>query len=127
MSKMDKTDQNKATETEDLMEELGKASVYLQRYVQDQVELAKLQLTERMATAVSTVVLVSILGSMGLIVFALLSIFIVLQLQNWLGSLELALLSLIGVYLVLGLTIFLLRKPLIFRPLIIRFVQKLYE
>lgn len=112
---------------DEFMEELGKANVFLQQYVNDQIELAKIQVAEQVATVISTMLLVSILGSISFIVFFILTAIIVLQLQEWIADIKLAL-GILGLfYGVVALLVFSFRKRLFVRPILLKSVQKIYE
>ncbi len=108
----------------DFLEEVGKVVGYGQEYANTQIELLKLEFTERLSSAVALVVVAILLGSIAAIVFTLLNVVLGLYLGSLLNNYIQAFMILAGGYLIIGIFLFLLRKPLLIRPIILSFFKK---
>jgi len=100
-----------------LMKDLGENVEYVRAIVNSTIELKKIELTETSSRAVGVGILCTIIGIIALFVLSIAIILSTLLIAQSMQSLNYALLIMGGILLLFILIIYLLRKPLIFKPI----------
>ena len=116
-------EQNEQT---DFLEELGKLNVYAQSYLKDQVEYAKIRVTEESIKTISSLTHIIVLSSLSLLVIFFLSIVLGLFLGEKLESYVFGFLLVSLFYVVLMLTYIIFRKRLVTNPIAKTLIKRIF-
>lgn len=110
-----------------LMESAGETVAYLQNYVEQKVELVKLEAAEKTATTVSSLLTAFIvLLIIGIAVFTG-TIAIALFLGGWLENYALAFLIVTVFYIALAVGAYVFRKTIITNPIVSIVITKMFN
>jgi hypothetical protein len=112
-------------EKTDFLEEVGKVAGYAQEYVDAQIELLKLEFVERLSKSIALIFVSFLLGSIAIITFTLLTVALGLYLGQLLDNYIQAFLIIAGCYFLLGVLLFILRKLLFIKPIMLSFFKQL--
>ncbi len=112
-------------EKTDFLEEVGKVAGYAQEYADAQIELLKLELVERLSKSIAFIVVSFLLGSVAIIIFTLITVALALYLGELLENYVKAFLIIAGGYFLMGILLFIIRKPLFIKPIMLAFLRQL--
>lgn len=114
-------------EVDELMESMGEMTAYMQQYVEQKVELTKLEVAEKSALLISELVTAMVIGLIGVVVLLLMTITIGLFLADWLGSYAWAFLSLSLFFVLVGIVTWIFRRRVITNPVVGMVVARLFK
>lgn len=110
-----------------LMESMGETTAYVQQYIEQKIELTKLEAAEKSAVMISELVTGIILALIGSVVLLLATITLGLFLAQWLASYPMAFLLLTIFYTLIGLIIWGFRRKLITNPVVSLVVMRFFN
>ena len=110
-----------------LMESVGETTAYVQQYIEQKIELTKLEAAEKSALVISELVTSIVLLLVGSLVFFLAVITAGLFLAQWLDSYPLAFLALTLFFSLLGVIIWVFRTKLITNPVVSTVVARFFS
>lgn len=110
-----------------LMESVGESTAYVQRYIEQKIELTKLEAAEKSAVLISEVITIISLAMIGSIFILLLTITIGLFLAQWMESYPLAFLSITVLYALIGLLFWLFRRSLVTNMVVSMVVSRFFK
>jgi len=114
-------DENQIAET------AGRAYGYIRSYVNDRLEITKLDMIEKSSKVFSGVVTSISIVVIALIFLLFLSVTLALFLGNLLDSYTLAFGIVSMIYLVIGLVVYFFKRSLITNPVLTALIRKMYE
>ena len=99
-----------------LLVDAGENFEYVKTIVENKIELAKIELAEKLGTMLSKVVLFAVLGLLGLLFIISLFIILSIWLTELLGSAILAIAVVSSVIFVIGAILLVFQKKVVSRP-----------
>jgi len=108
-------------------DQLEKTAEDLQAYLRTQMDYLRLELIDKVVRFSSMLVMVILLSMVAFSALLLISVGVGAYLNELFDSLYGGYLLVGGIYLLLGIIMFLLRKPLIFEPMLRQMVGELFE
>lgn len=96
-----------------LMESIGESTVYVQRYIEQKIELTKLEAAEKSAVLISEVITIVALVMIGSVFLLLFTVTLGLYLAQWLASYPQAFLIMTVLYALLGLLFWAFRRSIV--------------
>ena len=109
------------------MESTGEAYGYAKAYVEQQIEYTKLDLAERLSTAISSSISTIVVLQLIFFVLGFFSLALGLYLGLRFGSYVQGFLVVGGIYMAVTLAIILFRRPLITNPIVSRIIKIFFE
>ncbi|MFK7932646.1 MAG: phage holin family protein [Saprospiraceae bacterium] len=110
-----------------LMESMGETTAYVQQYIEQKIEVTKLEAAEKSAMVISELVTGIMLVMIGTIVILLGIITIGLFLAQWLDSYPIAFLSLTIFFAIIGIILWIFRRTLITNPVVGAVVNRFFS
>ena len=110
-----------------LLERAGEIYGYLHSYVEDRIELLKLETAESTAKVLSSLITSAFLAVVVFFALFFGSIALAIALGNWLGSYSLAFGIVALFYLCIAALFYLFRKSLIASPILESIIKTLFE
>lgn len=108
---------------ESLSEDLSEVKNEINDYVQNRIDLTKLQLAEDLSRFISRVAIKLVLFYIGLFVLIFISMAAAYAIGTYLNSTELGFMIVSGIYFIIGIIFYLFKGLLIQTPVIKTFVQ----
>lgn len=109
------------------MESVGEAYGYAKAYIDQQIEYTKLDIAERLSTAISSAITAVIVLQLVFFVLGFLSLALGVYLGQRMSSYAQGFLIVGGIYGVLTFFIVLFRRPLITNPVLSRIIKIFFE
>lgn len=110
-----------------LLESVGESTAYVQQYIEQKIELTKLEAAEKSAVLISEIITVISIVMIGSIFILLSTVTLALFLAQWLESYPLAFLIITGVYALLGLLFWLFRRSLVTNMVVGMVVSRFFQ
>lgn len=109
------------------MESTGEAYGYVKAYIEQQVEYAKLDVAERISTAISSAITTIVVLQLVFFVCGFLSIGLGIYLGQQMDSYVKGFLTVGGIYTIFTISIIIFRRPLVTNPVVSRIIKIFFE
>ena len=113
--------------TDQLLESLGETYGYVRHYIEQRIDLLRLEAAERSSQAIASLITLIVIILLFIILIAMLSITAALFIGKALGGdYAMGFLIMSGIYLLVAWLIYLFRHPLVTNPVLSMVIAKLF-